>query len=83
MHPFLLHFKRVLVSKSYGVLYACADDLGGALLRASSLVIMHGIFEIMSKVAGLVLNTSKCVLIPLVPQSSEFFPKYSSWLAHP
>ena len=60
----------VLVSKSYGVLYACADDLGSALLRIASLKSMHAVFKIMASVAGLFLNPRKCVIVPLVPTNS-------------
>ena len=80
MDPFLKKFNRVLVEKSYGVLYACADDLGGSLLRMTSLLVLHTIFDTMATVAGLILNTSKCVIIPLVPSSSPLFCSYRVWL---
>ena len=41
MNTFLLRFKEIIVDKSYGVLYACADDLGSSLLRISSLLQMR------------------------------------------
>ena len=44
INPFLVNFEKVLVNNSYGVLYACADDLGGALLRLSALNVIYPIF---------------------------------------
>ena len=80
MNPFLLKFKEIIVDKSYGVLYACADDLGSSLLRISSLLQTHCVFKVMASVAGLHLNTKKCVIIPLVPKDSSTFLAYHEWL---
>ena len=44
LNPFLPDFHRTIISLSYGVLYACADDLGGALLRLSALNLIYPIF---------------------------------------
>ena len=46
INPFLVNLNKVLVEASYGVLYACADDLGSALLRFSAL---HSIYTIFFK----------------------------------
>ena len=80
LNPFLLDFQRIIVSKSYGVLYACADDLGSSLLKIASLVATHRVFQVMGKVAGLFLNPSKCVIIPLVSLSSKFYFMFLPWL---
>ena len=77
MNPFLSKLQEVIVNLSYGVLYACADDLGGALLRIASLMIFYEVFEIMHQATGMVLNTKKCVVVPLVPVESDFFGRYS------
>ena len=33
-----MHVQRILVDQAYGVLYACADDLGGTLLQIAALM---------------------------------------------
>ena len=81
MNPFLLNFKKNILNKSFGVLYACADDLGGALLRIASLLVLAKIFEVMGFVSGMFLNPKKCVIIPLVPFNSFLFQEYTKWLA--
>ena len=82
MNPFLLDLQQTLVDKSYGVLYACADDLGGALLRITSLLILHRVFDVMAKVSGLVLQTLKCVIVPLVAPNHSIFKLYKTWPSH-
>ena len=54
MYPFLNHFQQELVSQSYGVIYACADDLGGTLLSITSLFILLKTFDIMQNISCLV-----------------------------
>ena len=70
-----------MVHKSYGVLYACADDLGGVLLSITSLLILQDIFAHMATVSGLILQPSKCVTIPLASPNSFKFAHYGRWLA--
>ena len=62
LNPFLLDFQRAVIDKSYGVLFACADDLGSALLRIASLKSTHAVFKIMASVAGVFLNNKKFVI---------------------
>ena len=81
LNPFLLDFHRVILAKSFGVLYACADDLGRSLLKIASLIDMHRICSVVGCVAGLFLNPAKCVLTPLVAPNSNFFNKFSKWLS--
>ena len=80
INPFLLDFQRSIVKHSYGVLYACADDLGSALLQIASLNALHRIFKVMAVVSNMVLHIKKCVIIPLVPPDSQYFSQYSMWL---
>ena len=77
INPFLENFRKVLYNNSFGVLYACADDLGSALLKLSALHYIYPIFFKMAKISGLILQPHKCVIIPLVPQDSNIFPCYS------
>ena len=42
---------------------------------------MQDIFQIMSEVAGLILQTTKCIIIPLVDPLSPKFKLYRSWLS--
>ena len=64
MSLFLVDFQTTIINTSYGVLYACADDLGGALLRITSLLILLRFFKVMAAVAGLVPQATKNVSSP-------------------
>ena len=77
---FLVEFQQLVVDKSYGVIYACADDLGGALLRITSLLILHKVVVTMSIVANLILQPRTCVAVLLVPPDSPLFSLYSQRL---
>ena len=80
INPFLLDFQQCIIDASYGVLDACADDFGGALVQIKALLQLERVFDVMSKVSGLVLQLFKCVLVPLVPSESRFSRLYQTWL---
>ena len=61
INPFLWDFQQCIIDASYGVLDACADDLGGALVQIKALLQLKRVFDVMSKVSGLALQIFKCV----------------------
>jgi endonuclease/exonuclease/phosphatase family metal-dependent hydrolase len=54
-----------------GIIRACADDIGAALLSLKGLKYMEPIFDLAEQLAGLTLKPSKCVLIPISARFDE------------
>jgi len=72
LDPFLEAFNEVITQNKntntnpahIGVIRACADDIGAALLSIKGLKYMEPIFDLAELLAGLTLKPAKCVLIP-------------------
>ncbi len=80
LDPFLCAFEAVLTPNGRGVLRACADDLGVALRSLKYLCLMEPIFSQARLLAGLVLKSPKCVLIPLAPITLAMKNAVKAWL---
>ncbi len=78
--PFLNFFQKQLDLRAYGMLRACADDIGAALRTLSALWYLRAVFERAQGLAGLSLKPIKCIIIPLVPFSEEVVSAIRSWL---
>ena len=81
MDPFLKEFQHCLVDKSYAVIYACADDLGTAVIDLFVLKQLARVFKVMNAVSCLVLQVKICVIVPLVPFSDSNVKFIKDWLA--
>ena len=57
--PFLIHFEKILVGKYYGVVRACADDIGLCLTDFRSLGKVHSVFQAAKTLSGLTLKPKK------------------------
>ena len=82
MDPFLRDFQQCLVDKSYAVVFACADDLGTAVIDLFVLEQLARVFEVMNAVACLVLQTKKCVIVPLIPFTDPNISYIKGWLSN-
>ena len=79
--PFLWSIHEKVDAKDKGVTRACADDIGQSLSSISTLKVMAPVFKAAKKVAGLTLNSIKCVIVPLKPFSAECAADVKDWLA--
>ncbi len=80
LDPFLTLFYDSLREKGSGIIRACADDLGASLRSLKQLMLLFPIFKDAQTLAGLLLKPPKCVLVPLVPWSSEVVNQIKKWL---
>ena len=80
MDPLLFSFQHFVVSQGLGSVYACADDIGMSLIRASSISIIHKLFEEIRKASGLTLKPRKCIVIILVELSRAYEKGLSDWI---
>ena len=73
-------FHKTLREASGGIIRACADDLGVALSRLKCLGLLHPIFVSAQSLAGLILKSSKCILVPLCSLSDRTRQDILKWL---
>ena len=79
--PFLRILMASFQDPGYGVLRACADDVGAALKHIKFLRIFERVFFRARMAAGLSLGLPKCKLIPVaVPFTSAVRDQVRSWL---
>ena len=65
MDRFVQMFHAAIDSLSLGVTCLCADDIAIVLKSTAQLVDLFRIFSLARRAAGLSLNVTKCVLVPL------------------
>ena len=65
MEPFLILFQLSIVDAGLGIVKVCADDIAIVLKNISALCEVSKTFKIAEQVAGLILKTRKCFVIPL------------------
>jgi hypothetical protein len=63
--PFLNMFDRIIVKQKLGIVRACADDVGFALVSLGVLPKVASIFKIARLLAGLTLKLKKSSIVPL------------------
>ena len=69
--PLLFMFERRISDPSYGMVAACADDIGAFLEELQHLSILFEIFDVFGKASGLLLKPRKCVIILLSVVASD------------
>ena len=79
--PFAVLFKEVICVPRIGIVRLCAEDVGAALESIEGLKALFGIFCDAEHAAGLMLNTTKCVIVPLSsPYSLHLVEHIKLWL---
>ncbi|CAK0825212.1 unnamed protein product, partial [Prorocentrum cordatum] len=80
---FLVDLASRVEAAGLGLVRACADDIGGALLAIRHLVHVYRVMKMASDLANLALKVSKCKIVPL---SDRFSPNLSAtvsyWVSH-
>eukprot|EP00959_Pyramimonas_sp_CCMP1952_P437106 9151826-Pyramimonas_sp.AAC.1 len=69
--PLLRHLVRPFPSKEDASLGACADDVGVVLNDIMLMPRLSNTFQHAKKLAGLLLQTAKCVVVPLAVECTE------------
>jgi len=90
LDPFLEAFSEVIGQDPsgtgspahIGIIRACADDIGAALLTIVGLKYLEPIFHLAPKLAGLTLKPAKCVVVPIsAPLDDNLARIIKEWLA--
>jgi len=69
--PLLFMFERRAMSPAYGLVAACADDVGAFLEELRHLAILSDLFKPFQTATGLTLKPRKCVIILLSVVASD------------
>ncbi len=78
--PFLNLFDLLVVQKKMGVIRACADDVGCALVSLGVLPKVAAIFKLAKTFAGLTIKFPKSTVVPLRPWSNSLIIEVQEWL---
>jgi hypothetical protein len=78
--PFLNLFDDLIVKKDLGIIRACADDVGGALVSLAQLPKVATIFKLAKVIAGLTIKFKKSALVPLCPWQDSLIHEIKDWL---
>ena len=80
MDPFLRLLRRHVELPGWGVVRACADDVGASLSSVVALVHCFPAFDLIERAAGLALKPRKCKVVPLCPWSDILVLRIREWL---
>ena len=78
--PFLNMFDRIIVMQKLGIVRACADDVGFALVSLGVLPKVATIFKIARLLAGLTLKLKKSSIVPLRKWTQATQDDIETWL---
>jgi len=80
--PLLVMFERHVVQPGFGIVAACADDIGAFLDRLEHLPKVQELFRKFEGASGLALKPIKCVIVPAaVACSAENSRRIKQWLS--
>ena len=65
MEPFVLLFQKQIMQRELGTVSLCADDIAIVIKNLYDLIVVYIIFLKAQFAAGLTLNSTKCVIVPL------------------
>jgi hypothetical protein len=81
VEPFLRHMRYEVQNKGGGIVRACADDVGIAIVSINTLLQAKLVFDFAELFSGLTLKPKKCQLIPVCAVvTPELEVKVKGWL---
>ena len=80
--PFLRHMRHEIQDEGGGIVRACADDIGMAIVAIKTLLRAKRVFDIAEKLSGLTLKPKKCQLVPVSGVATpEIVQNVKKWFA--
>ena len=79
--PFLQNILDKMNRAHFGLVRACADDLGAVINNISHLRFFARLFDVMFKIANLQIKPKKCKIVPLHDWNKGVATLVSDWIA--